>query len=122
MLKEAFVNSCGIEAPASGEQRDFFDVGVDAVVKGKRKRLGWIRVVEAFEAEFAFSQGEFALIPQSSAGPGVRTDNAAMVDFNPCMMMESSAGVEQLDSPEFATDIEQKTETGIYIVARFGQA
>lgn len=52
VLEEAVVDHGRIEAPAGGQEGDFFNVGIDSLLHTEGKRLCWIGIIEAFEAEF----------------------------------------------------------------------
>lgn len=122
VVKKAFVERGGIETPARGEERDFLDIGIDAILHAEGKWLRGIGVVEAFEAQFLFGSGPSALVPKGSSGPGVSAQNAATIGLHPGMMMQHRAGVEELDAPQLPAQIKKETETGIDIIAWFGQS
>lgn len=122
VLEEAVVDHRRIEAPAGREQGNFLDVGIDSFLHAEGKRLRWIGIIETFEAEFLLGDSSLPLVPKSSPGPRISAENAATIGLGPRMMMEDAAGIEELDATEFATEVEQKTETGIDVVAWFGKA
>ena len=122
MLEESLVDSGGIEAPARGQEWNFFHIGHYGFVQAVWKRLGRVGIVEALEAQFPFGEGRFTLVPESAPGPGIGANNPAVLGLDPGVMVQNTAGVEKLNPSKLATHFQQEAKTRIHVVVGFGQS
>src|SRR5579859_7861836 len=120
-LEEAGVNSGRVDAPSGGQQRNFIGVQRGDIRLAESRWFGLVEIIKTLKAKFFFGGRRGSLRPNRFSRPCVPPNNPTAVSFDPGMIVQDTAGAEELDPPHFAAQFKQETETDIDVIARFGQ-
>src|SRR5947208_3668350 len=106
VLEKPLVETGGVEAPASGQEREFIHVRDDALGKADTDTFRRIGIIEAFEVQILFGGGSLTLHPNGSSRPGIGANDVAALDPDPGVMMDNPAGAEKLNLAQLAAQVE----------------
>ena len=122
MLEESLVDGGGIETPARGQEWNFFHISHYGFVQAIWKWLGRIGIIEALETQFPFAEGRFALVPESPPGPGVGSNDPAVLGLDPGVKVQNAAGIKKLEAAKLAAHFQNEAKTRIDVVVWFRQS
>jgi hypothetical protein len=121
LVDKAFVDILRVDAPAGGEEVDFFGVTGAGFGRAEGEGFTGVGVAIAFHAEVGFGLGWVTLVPKRFARPGVTAEDAAGFELGPGVVVEDRVGDKVLDVAHLPAEVEEKAEAGVNVFAGIGQ-
>src|SRR5438445_13778402 len=75
LVDEMGVDFFGVDAPAGGEEMDFFGIAGARFGRAEGQCFTGVSIGVTFHGEIDFRLGGWALVPKGSAGPGIAAED-----------------------------------------------